>query len=323
MKAVICTKYGPPEVLNLQEVEKPVPKDNEILVKVHATTVTSGDTRVRGFRVPLSYWLFARIALGIRGPRKNILGADLAGEVESVGKDVKNFKKGDQVFAYPGHHGGAYAEYICLPEDSAVAIKPVNMAYDKAAAVSFGGNTALHFLKQANIQKGQKVLIYGASGSVGTYAVQLAKYFGAEVTGVCSTANLDLVKSLGANKVIDYIKEDFSKNGEIYDVILDAVGKASLSGCMRSLKEEGIYLQVVADPATSNKMKWTSLTSSKTLIGGTAIPKTENLIFLKELIEAGKIKPVIDRTYTLEQIVEAHRYVDQGHKKGNVVINIE
>jgi NADPH:quinone reductase-like Zn-dependent oxidoreductase len=322
MKAVVCTKYGPTKVLQIKEVEKPVPKDDEILVKVHATTVTSGDTRVRDFRVSLSFWLMARIALGFRGPRKNILGADLAGEVESVGRDVKNFKEGDQVFAYPGHWGGAYAEYICLAEDTAVAVKPVNLTYEEASAVPFGGNTALHFLKQAHIQKGQKALIYGASGSVGTYAVQLAKYFGAEVTGVCSTTNIDLVKSLGADRVIDYTKEDFTKNSEMYDVILDTVGMASFSGCMKSLKKKGTYLQVVATPATSIRMRLTGLTSSRTLIGGTANPQTENLIFLKELVEKGEIKPVINGTYPMEQIVEAHRYVDQGHKRGNVVITV-
>ncbi len=323
MKAAICTKYGPPEVLKIKEVEKPVPHDNELLIKVKATTVTSGDSRIRGFRVPLSFWLFAKIALGFRGPRKNILGADLAGEIESVGKDVKRFKKGNQVFAYPGHIGGAYAEYICLPEDMAVANKPTNLTYEEAAAVPFGSNTALYFLKQANIQKGQRVLIYGASGSVGTYAVQLAKYFGAEVTGVCSTANIDLVESLGANKVIDYIKDDFTQKDEKYDVILDAVGKAPVSGCIRSLKKEGTYLQVVATPATSIRMRLAGLTSGKTLIGSTAIPRTENLIFLKELVEAGQIKPVIDRTYPLDEIVKAHQYVDKGHKKGNVIITVE
>lgn len=264
MKAALCTKYGPPEVLELKEVKKPAPKDDEILIKVHATTVTSGDTRVRGFRVPLSFWLFARIALGFRGPRQNILGADLAGEIESVGKDVKNFKEGDQVFAYPGHVGGAYAEYISLPEDAAIAIKPGNLTYEEAAALSFGGNTALHFIKQANIKKGQKVLIYGASGSVGTFAVQLARYFGAEVTGVCSTTNIELVESLGADNVIDYTKEDFTLKGEKYDVILDAVGMASFFGCMRSLKKEGTYLQVVAAPATSIRMLLVGLTSKKT-----------------------------------------------------------
>ena len=320
MKAVICTKYGPPEVLQLREVEKPVPKDHQILIKVYATTVTSGDTRIRSFRVPLSFWLPARIALGFRSPKINILGAELAGEIESVGKDVKKFKAGDQVFAYPGHHGGGYAEYTCMGEDSAIAIKPENLTYEEAAAVPFGGNTALHFLKQANIKDGQKVLIYGASGSVGTYAVQLAKYFGAEVTGVCSTSNIDLVKSLGADKVIDYTKEHFNKNDEIYNVIFDAVGKSSFSDCMESLQKEGFYLQTLAVPATSLRMNWASITSSKTLIGGTAVPKAENLNFLKELVETGKIKHIIDRTYPIEQIIEAHRYVDKGHKKGNVVI---
>jgi len=303
-------------------VEKPRPKDYEVLIKVHATTVTSGDSRMRSFTVPLSFWLFARIALGLRKPKKAILGSELAGEIESVGKDVKLFKKGDGVFAYLGHNLGAYAEYICMPENGCLAIKPANMTFEEAAAIPFGGNTALYFLRKGDIQSGQKVLIYGASGSVGTFAVQLARYFGAEVTGVCSTTNLELVKSLGANKVIDYTKEDFTKNGETYDVIFDAVGKSSFSGCMRSLKKEGIYLQAVAAPALMVRMRWASMMSSKKLIGGTAIPETENLIYLKELVEAGKIKPVIDRCYPLEQIVETHRYVDKGHKKGNVVITV-
>jgi NADPH:quinone reductase-like Zn-dependent oxidoreductase len=323
MKAIVCTKYGPPEVLQLKEVEKPTPKDNEVLIKVHATTVTSGDSRMRSFKVPLSFWLPARMALGLRKPKKAILGAELAGEIESAGKDVKLFKKGDQVIAYLGHNGGAYAEYICMPESGCLAIKPANITFEEAAAIPFGGNTALYFLRKGNVRRGQKVLIYGASGSVGTFAVQLAKYFGAEVTGVCGTTNLELVKSLGVDKVIDYTKEDFTKNGETYDVIFDAVGKSSFSGCMRSLKKEGIYLHAVATPAVMLRMRWASMISSKKLIGGTAIPDTENLILLKELVEAGKIKPVIDRSYPLEQIAEAHRYVDKGHKKGNVVITVE
>jgi NADPH:quinone reductase-like Zn-dependent oxidoreductase len=322
MKAIICIKYGPPEVLQLREIEKPVPKDNEVLIKIYATTVSVADIRIRGFRVPLSFWLLARIALGLRKPKKAILGSELAGEIEFVGKDVKLFKKGDQVFAYLGHNVGAYAEYICMPENGCLTIKPSNVTFEEAAAIPFGGNTALYFLRKGNIQRGQKVLIYGASGAVGTSAVQLAKYFGVEVTGVCSTTNLELVKSLGADKVIDYTKEDFTKNGETYDVIFDTVGKSSFSGCINSLNKEGTYLHAVVTPALGVRMRWASMICSKKLIGGTATPKTENLVFLRELVEAGKIKPVIDRRYPLEQIVEAHRYVDKGHKKGNVVITV-
>jgi NADPH:quinone reductase-like Zn-dependent oxidoreductase len=320
MRAIICTKYGPPEVLQLKEVAKPVPGDNSVLIKIHATTVTSGDIRLRSFNVPLSFWLPARIALGLRKPKTTILGAELAGEIEATGRDVKMFQKGDKVFAYPGHHGGGYAEYICMPENGCLALKPANMTFKESATIPFGGNTALHFLRKGNIRSGQKVLIYGASGSVGTFAVQIARYFGAEVTGVCGTANLELVASLGADKVIDYTKEDFTKNGETYDVIFDAVGKSPFSDCMRSLKKEGIYLHAVATPAVMLRMRWVSMMSGKKLIGGTAIPETENLSFLKELAEAGKLKPVIDRCYPLEQIAEAHRYVEKGHKKGNVVI---
>ncbi len=322
MKAIICTKYGPPEVLQLKEVEKPAPGDNEVLIKIYATTVTTGDSRIRGFRVPLSFWLPARLALGLRKPKKAILGSVFSGEIESVGKDVKLFKKGDKVFASSGHSLGAYAEYVCMPENGCLAIKPTNMTFEEAAAIPWGGLTALHFLRKGNIRNGQKVLIYGASGSLGTSAVQLAKYFGAEVIGVCSTSNLDLVKFLGADEVIDYTREDFTKSSKTYDVIFDTVGKSSISDCVSSLKKDGVYLQAVATPALSVRMRWASIISSKKLIGGTFTPKAENLIYLKEIVEAGKIKPVIDKRYPFEQIIEAHRYVDKGHKKGNVVITI-
>jgi 2-desacetyl-2-hydroxyethyl bacteriochlorophyllide A dehydrogenase len=304
-------------------VEKPTPKENEIRIKGYATTVSARDTRVRSFTVPLSFWLPARIALGLRKPKTAILGAEFAGEVEAVGKDVKRFKIGDQVFGDTGHTlFGAYAEYLCMPETGCVAIKPPTMTYEEAAAIPFGGLTALHFLRKGKLQSGQNVLIYGASGAIGTIAVQLAKYFGAEVTGVCSTTNVALVKSLGADTVIDYTKEDFTNSSAVYDVIFDTVGKSSFSGCVRSLKKEGVYLHTVVAPALSIRMRWTAMTSSKTLIGGTAIATAEDLMELKELVEAGKLKPVIDRCYPLEQMVEAHRYVDKGHKKGNVVITV-
>jgi NADPH:quinone reductase-like Zn-dependent oxidoreductase len=323
MKAVLCTKYGPPEVLQLTEVEKPTPGDNDVLIKILATTVSIADARVRGFKVPLSFWLPARIALGLRKPKKDILGVELAGEIESVGKNVKLFKKGDAVFASTGHNSfGGYAEYKCMPENGVIALKPDKITFEEAAAIPFGGLTALHFLRSVNIKKNQKVLIYGASGSVGTFAVQLAGYFGAKVTGVCSTANLELVKYLGADKVVDYTKEDFTKTGDKYDVIFDAVGKSPYSGCIRSLKKEGIYLHAVATPALSIRMRWTSLMTGKKITGGTFTPKADDLTYLKRLVESGNIKPVIDRIYPLHEIVEAHRYVDKGHKKGNVVITI-
>jgi NADPH:quinone reductase-like Zn-dependent oxidoreductase len=324
MKAIVCTKYGPPDVLQLKEMEKPTPKDNEVLIRIFATTVSSGDVRIRSFKVPPLPWLPMRIAMGFRGPRKKILGFTLAGEIESVGKDAKLFKKGDPVFGSTGFGFGAHAEYKCLSEKGVVAIKPANMTYEEAAAVPFGGNVALHFLRKGNIQNGQRVLIYGASGAIGTYAVQLAKYFEAEVTGVCSTANLELVKSLGADKVIDYTKEDFTKSGETYDIIFDTVGKSPFSGCVRSLKKKGFYLRAVhmtLSPIVRGL--WTGVTSSKKVIGGVATERKEDLIFLKKLIESGKIKSVIDRRYPLGQTAEAHRYVEKGHKKGNVVITLE
>ncbi len=322
MKAIVCTKYGPPEVLELREVEKPTPKDNEVLIRIHAATVTSGDVRIRSFTFGSWFWLPLRIIYGLRKPRKKIPGNELAGEIELVGKDVKLFKKGDQVFGVTSGilSGGTNAEYKCLPEEGLVAIKPANITYEQAAAVPIGGASALHFLRKGDIQSGQKVLIYGASGSVGTFAVQLAKYFGAEVTGVSSTSNLELVKSLGADSVIDYTEEDFTKNGETYDIIFDTVIKTSFSRCKSSLKQRGVYLTL---DWPLLQILWTSMTSSKKLIWGVPPERIEDAKFLKKLMEAGKLRSVIDRRYPLEQIVEAHRYVEKGHKKGNVVITVE
>jgi NADPH:quinone reductase-like Zn-dependent oxidoreductase len=322
MKAIICTGYGPPEVLQFAEIEKPVPKANEVLIKVKATTVAVADSRIRSFTVPASVWLPARLALGLTKPRKKVLGVELAGEIESVGKDVHRFKKGDQVFAAALNDFGAHAEYKCLPEDGPIAIKPSNISYEQAAALPIGARTALHFLRKGNIRKDQKVLIYGASGSVGTYAVQLARYFGAEVTGVCSTANLELVRSLGADKVIDYTKLDFAAQLEKYDMVLMVIDKLPFSICEDVLKEEGVYLNVT-DPIKSFRQIWTSLTTKKKIIMSGNVPdKAEDLIFLKELVESGALKPVIDKIYDFQQIVEAHRYVDKGHKKGNVIIKV-
>ena len=330
MKAIIYTEYGPPEVLQLKEVDKPTPKDNEILIRVYATPVNYGDITARNFgnipprefNMPVAFWLPARIAFGLRKPRKQILGSEFAGEIEAVGKDVKRFRKGDQVFAYRGMSMGANAEYLCMPEDGLVAIKPANMTYEEAAAVPYGGIMASSILRKVNIQPGQKVLINGASGGIGSLAVQLAKYFGAKVTGVCSTPRLEYVKSLGADKVIDYTREDFTKNGERYDVIFDILGKSSFSRCKSSLTQNGRYLLASFKMRHLVQMLRT-LIGNKKVICAFASEKKEDLVFLKELVEAGKIKSVIDRCYPLEQTAEAHRYVERGLKKGNVVITVE
>jgi NADPH:quinone reductase-like Zn-dependent oxidoreductase len=309
MKAVICTKYGPPEVLKIMEIQKPIPKDNEVLIKVKATTAHIGDTKIRRFEPGLGavkdffFKPLMRIIIGFNGPRKKILGMELAGDIEAVGKNVTLFKVSDPVFASTEFRFGTYAEYCCMSENGTLTIKPTKMSYEEAAPVSNAGLTALINLRKANIQKGQKVLIYGASGSVGTYAVQIAKHFGSEVTGVCSTANLEMVKSIGADKVIDYTREDFTQSSDTYNVIFDAVGKIPNSKRKKSLTKSGIYLTSLA-------------------LKGNIKLKAEDLMFLKELCEAGNLKTVIDRCYPFEQIVEAHSYVDKGHKKGNVVITV-
>ena len=317
MKAIICTKYGSPDVLQMQEVEKPSPKDNELSIKIHATSVTSGDARIRRADP-----FIIRLLFGFKKPRKSILGVVIAGEIESVGKNVTKFKVGDRVFGTTGMAFGAYAEYQCLPEDATLALIPINMSYEEAAAIPFGATASLHFLRKGNIKKGQKVLIYGASGALGTAAVQLARHYGAEVTAVCSTSNIEMMKILGADKVIDYTKEDFSKNGITYDIIYETVGKSSFSDCINSLNKNGYLLLANTEPSLLFKGIWTSISSSKKVIAGIIKESAQEMNYFKELIESGKLKAVIDKTYPLEQIAEAHAYVDKGHKKGNVVIRI-
>ena len=318
MKAIVCTEYGPPGVLHLADVEKPVPKDNEILIRIRATAVSSGDIRLRKpdpFAVRFMFGLFR--------PKFPIPGVVLAGEIESVGKDVDIFRPGDKVFGSAGMTLGTYAEYVCLPQRATLAAMPDGLSFEEAASIPFGGTTALSFLRKGNIASGQKVLIYGASGAVGTSAVQIAGHFGADVTGVCSTANIDLVKSLGAGNVIDYTTTAIAESGDKYDIILDTIGKSPFAECVRSLKEDGRYLRVVhMDPSVVLRGIWTSLSSKKKVIGGVITETAEDMAFLADMIRTKSLKPVIDRTYALDQIPDAHAYVEKGHKKGNVVITV-
>lgn len=331
MKAIVYTEYGSPDVLQLKDVDKPLPKDNEILIRVYATPINYGDLIARNFshispgefNMPAPLWLPSRLGFGFTRPKNHILGSELAGEIEAVGKDVKKFKLGDQVFAYPGMKMGANAEYVCMPEDGTVAIKPANMTYEEASTIPYGAIMALSLLGKANIQPGQKVLINGASGGIGSLAVQIARYFGAEVTGVCSTPRMDYVKSLGADKVIDYTKEDFTRNGETYDLIFDVLGRSSFSRSKNSLKPSGILLYASFKMRQLFDMLWTSRSSGKRVICAMASEKAEDLIFIKKLVESGKIKTVIDKCFPLELTAEAHKYVEKGLKKGNVVITLQ
>jgi NADPH:quinone reductase-like Zn-dependent oxidoreductase len=331
MKAIVCTRYGPPDVLQLKEVAKPTPKENEVLIRVRATSVNFGDMLARNFRaisphefsMPFLFWLLAKISFGLNQPKITILGSEFAGGVEEVGNNVKRFKQGDQVFGYPGQSFGAYAEYLCVPDDGVLTIKPANMTYEEAAVVPYGAIMALNLLQKVNIQPGQKVLVNGASGGIGSAAVQIAKHLGAEVTGVCGAPRLEFVKSLGADKVIDYTKDDFTQNGEIYDLILDILGKGSFSKFINSLKPNGVLFFASFKMKQIFQMLWTSMTGGKKVICAIAPGSTEDLNSVKGLIEAGRIKAIIDRCYPLEQAAEAHRYVETGHKKGNVVITVD
>ena len=330
MKAIVYTKYGPPDVLQLKEVEKPSPNDNEVQIRVYAVQVNYGDIVTRNFKnipsrefhMPLIFLLPTRISFGLRRPKRQILGNEFAGEIEAVGKDVTLFKEGDQVYGYTGQSMGAYAEYLCMPEDGAVTTKPTNMTFEEAASVPYGALMASTLLRKVNIKSGHKVLINGASGGIGSHAVQLAKHYGAEVTGVCSTPRLELVRSLGADKVIDYTREDFTQSGEKYDLIFDILGKSSFSRCKNSLTENGRYLLSSFKMGHILSMLRTKLGRSKKVICGIAADKQEDLVLIRELVEAGIIKEIIDKRYPLEQTAEAHRYIEEGHRKGNVVITV-
>lgn len=322
MKAAVYDRYGPPEVVALREVAKPVPKAHEVLIKIHATTVTSGDWRVRSLNMPTGFGFFARLAFGLTKPRQRILGTEAAGEIEALGSGVTKFSVGDQVFAFSGARMGCHAQYRCMPQDGALALKPLNLGYEEAAALAFGGTTALDFLRKAKLQRGERVLVNGASGCVGTAAVQLARHFGAEVTGVCSGANAPLVRSLGAAKVIDYTREDFTRSGETYDVIVDTAGTAPYARSRHSLTKHGRLLLILAGLPDMLRAPWVQLTSKRRVIAGPAAERAEDLHLLAELAQAGEFKPVIDRRYALEQIVDAHRYVDSGRKRGSVVVTV-
>jgi NADPH:quinone reductase-like Zn-dependent oxidoreductase len=321
MKAIVYTRYGPPEVLQLQEVEKPTPKDNEVLIKVHAATVNRTDI---GFRKP-EYGFIIRLMNGLFRPRRNILGSELAGEIEAVGKDVKAFRPGDPVFGLSSGRFGAHAEYICIPEDGSIAIKPANMSYEEAAAVCDGLMLAMAFIKKINFQKSRRILINGATGSIGSACVQLAKYYGAQITAVCTTKNVELVKSLGAERVIDYTKDDFTRDNQVYDVVIDAVGKSTFFRCKRLLRAGGVYFSSDLGPWAQNIfwVLWTPVFCSKKVKFPLPKDSQKDILFFKELIEAGKYKAVIDRSYPLEQVVEATKYVETGQKTGNVVITVQ
>ena len=323
MKAMVWTKYGPPDVLQLREVETPAPAENEVRIKVHAATVTAGDCEVRSLKLPFLFRLPIRLYAGFRKPQRiKILGQELAGEVESVGKGATRFKEGDAVFAPTFFRFGAYAEYACLPE-SYLHWKPANMTFDEAATIPTGGVNGLHFLSVAHVRPGERVLINGAGGSIGTYAVQIAKSLGAEVTAVDSAEKLTMLRATGADHVVDYTSEDFTKRGETYDVIVDVAGKSPFSGSLRSLNPNGRYILGNAGLPATLKSRFTRTTSGKKVMAALANYQAEHYAHLRELIEAGKIKPVIDRRYPLEQTAEAHRYVEAGHKKGNVIITVE
>lgn len=323
MKAVVYQQYGGPDVLRFTEVTTPVPKNHEVLIRIHATTVTAADWRVRSLIVPKGFGLISRLAIGVTGPRQPILGTELSGVITAIGKAVTKFKPGDDVFAFPGVRMGCHAEYRCMAEEAAIALKPANLSEDQAAALSFGGTTALHFLREAKLSAGEKVLVNGASGAVGTAAVQLARHFGAEVTAVCSAGNADLVRSLGADHIIDYTTEDFTRNGLVYDVIMDAAGTAPFARSSGSLREGGRLLLVLGGLSDLLRIPWVALMNSRKVIGGTAKERSSDLRLLADLAERGAFTPVIDRRYRFDEIVEAHRYVDTGRKKGNVVITLE